>query len=50
MNVGGKIYRRKLEEKIEKFLERREMIGIKGARQVGKTTLMKIIYDRIDDA
>jgi len=50
MNVGGKIYRRKLEGKIGKFLERREMIGIKGARQVGKTTLMKIIYDRIDDA
>ena len=50
MNVEGKIYRRKLEEKIEKFMKRREMIGIKGARQVGKTTLMKIIYDRIDDA
>ncbi|HEC87758.1 MAG TPA: hypothetical protein ENI52_00395 [Thermoplasmata archaeon] len=43
----NKIYRRKIEDRLAKLLGRREMIGIKGARQVGKTTLLKKIYDGI---
>lgn len=43
----NKIYRRKIEDELAKLLGRREMIGIKGARQVGKTTLLKKIYDGI---
>jgi len=42
-----KIYPRKLKERILKFIDRREIIGIRGARQTGKTTLLKIIYDNI---
>ncbi len=49
MSNQSKIYRRKLEDKVFKYLSKREMIGIKGARQVGKTTLMKIIYDEIKE-
>ena len=36
-------YPRKLEEKIRKYLPRREIIGIRGARQVGKTTLLRML-------
>ncbi len=42
------VFKRKLEDKINKFLYRREIIGIRGARQVGKTTLLKIIFNKID--
>ena len=38
-----KLFKRKLEEKIKKLLKRREIIGIRGARQTGKTTLLKMI-------
>jgi len=38
-----------LEDKVSKYLSRKERIGIKGARQVGKTTLMKMIYDEIKE-
>ena len=48
MMKENKIYRRKIEEKLKKLLDRREMIGIKGARQVGKTTLLRKIYDSIE--
>ncbi len=45
--MENKIYSRKLEKKIKKFTGRREIIGIRGARQTGKTTLLKIISERI---
>jgi len=38
-----------LEEKIEKYLNKKEIIAIVGARQCGKTTLMRHIYDEIED-
>lgn len=38
-----KLFKRKLEEKIKKFVKRKEIIGIRGARQTGKTTLLKMI-------
>lgn len=41
--MAENLFRRKLEEKIEKFVKRREIIGIRGARQTGKTTLLKMI-------
>jgi len=40
-------FKRKLEDEIEKYTERKEIIGIRGARQTGKTTLLKIISDKI---
>lgn len=41
---------RVLEKKVERLLETPEIIAILGARQVGKTTLMKHIYDSIDNS
>lgn len=35
------IYPRSLENSITKYLSRKEIIGVRGARQVGKTTLLK---------
>jgi len=47
-NGGGKIYiKRTLEGMINKFLHSPEIIAILGARQVGKTTLMRKIYDTV---
>ena len=40
---------RELERKIRKLLDAPEIIAVLGARQVGKTTLMKRIFDTIDD-
>ncbi|QQG40698.1 MAG: ATP-binding protein [Candidatus Levyibacteriota bacterium] len=40
-------YPRKLLSKIEPFYKLREIIAIVGARQVGKTTLLKIIFDHL---
>lgn len=37
---------RKLEEKLDKWMERREIILIKGPRQSGKTTLIKHLKDK----
>ncbi len=34
-----------LEKKIEKYLNKKEIIAIVGARQCGKTTLMKYVYE-----
>lgn len=42
-----KVYRRKLEEKIMKFGNRREIIGIRGPRQAGKTTLLRAIEKNV---
>ncbi|MFH7880727.1 MAG: ATP-binding protein [Candidatus Aenigmatarchaeota archaeon] len=46
--MGEIFYKRKLEDKIMKFLERREIIGIRGPRQAGKTTLLKMIEKKIE--
>lgn len=43
--MKDKIYKRKLVEKLLKYLDSRESIVIYGARQVGKTTLIKYIID-----
>jgi len=43
-----KVFERKLEKKIEKFIDRREIIGIRGPRQSGKTTLLKMIFNKIN--
>lgn len=38
---------RELEKEIEPFLERREILAIVGARQVGKTTLLQNLYQKL---
>jgi len=43
-----KIFPRKLKERILRFLDRREIIGVRGARQTGKTTLLKMLYNDIE--
>lgn len=43
-----KLFKRKLEDKILKLLERREIIGIRGPRQAGKTTLLRMIESKIE--
>jgi predicted AAA+ superfamily ATPase len=40
-----KYYERLLLEEIKKYMERREIIAIKGPRQSGKTTLLKMLKD-----
>mgnify|MGYP001602388583 FL=1 len=40
-------YPRALEEKLKPLLSRREIIGLRGARQVGKTTLLKTLQKEI---
>jgi len=42
-------YKRDLEEKIEHYLESSEIIAIFGSRQVGKTTLLKEFYNRVEN-
>jgi len=42
-------YQRDLEAKIEKYLDNSEIIAIFGPRQVGKTTLLKEFYKRVDN-
>jgi len=47
-NSRVKIYiPRFLEEKITRYLEAPEIIAVLGARQVGKTTLLKHLYERV---
>jgi len=47
-NSRVKIYiPRFLEEKITRYLEAPEIIAVLGARQVGKTTLLKRLYERV---
>lgn len=41
------LYRRKLGERIRKYVRRKEIIGIRGARQVGKTTLLKMLAESL---
>ncbi len=40
--MAEKHFKRKLEDEIKRFVKRREIIGIRGARQTGKTTLLKV--------
>ncbi len=42
--------RRELEDKIMKFIKRREIIAIVGARRCGKTTLMKKIFQDLKNS
>jgi len=42
-------YKRDLESKIEQYLDRSEIIAIFGPRQVGKTTLLKEFYNRVEN-
>ncbi len=42
-------YKRDLELKIEQYLDRSEIIAIFGPRQVGKTTLLKEFYNRVEN-
>ena len=43
-------YKRDLEEKVERYLDSPEIIAIFGPRQVGKTTLLKEFYNRVENA
>jgi predicted AAA+ superfamily ATPase len=42
-------YRREIETKIEKYLYTPEIIAIFGARQIGKTTLLKHLYKQVNN-
>ncbi len=42
-------YKRELEKKIEQYMKTPEIIAIFGPRQVGKTTLLKEFYARVDN-
>jgi predicted AAA+ superfamily ATPase len=42
-------YKRELEEKIDQYLGAPEIIAIFGPRQVGKTTLLKELYNRVEN-
>lgn len=46
-NNPAKIYQRDLLDKIDPFLNTREIIAIIGSRQVGKTTLLKVIFEKL---
>jgi len=49
MEGEGILFHRVILEKIEKLIERPEIIGIRGPRQAGKTTLMKMLASRIKE-
>jgi hypothetical protein len=42
-------YRREIETKIEQYLDAPEIIAIFGARQIGKTTLLRHIYKQVSN-
>jgi predicted AAA+ superfamily ATPase len=42
-------YKREIESKIEQYLDTPEIIAIFGARQIGKTTLLKHIYKQVSN-
>ena len=42
-------YKRSLEDKIVRYLEKPEIIAILGPRQVGKTTLLKHFYEKVSN-
>ena len=43
-------YKRELEDKIKAYIDKPEIIAVLGPRQVGKTTLLKKIYEESKDA
>ena len=43
-----RIFKRELEDKIARYIDRKEIVGIRGARQAGKTTLLKKIAENIE--
>ncbi len=43
-------YKRDLEEKIKAYIDKPEIIAVLGPRQVGKTTLLKKIYEESEEA
>ena len=43
-------YKRDLEDKIKAYIDKPEIIAVLGPRQVGKTTLLKKIYEESKDA
>lgn len=45
--MAEKVFKRSLEEEIKRYLGRKEIIGVRGARQTGKTTLLKMIEEEI---
>jgi hypothetical protein len=49
MNMDGKLYIRKLVDRISPLITRREIIGIRGPRQAGKTTLMRMIEQSLTE-
>lgn len=44
------LLRRKLEDTVLRFVQRREIIGIRGPRQSGKTTLLKIVENGLSES
>jgi len=44
-----KYINKEIEKKINKLIGRKEIIGIRGPRQAGKTTLLKNIYEKINE-
>ncbi|MFN4133532.1 MAG: ATP-binding protein, partial [Candidatus Hadarchaeales archaeon] len=42
-----KLYKRKLEDVIWKFMKRREILAVRGPRQAGKTTLLKLVEKKV---
>jgi predicted AAA+ superfamily ATPase len=42
-------YQREIETKIQKYIDSPEIIAIFGSRQVGKTTILKHIYNKIGE-
>lgn len=47
MNMNKKLYKRKIIDQINKFLDSKEVIVLHGARQVGKTSIMLYLIDDI---
>ncbi|MEA2065296.1 MAG: ATP-binding protein [Patescibacteria group bacterium] len=45
--MNNKLYRRKIVEQIDKFLDSKEIIVLHGARQVGKTSIMLYLIDKL---
>jgi predicted AAA+ superfamily ATPase len=41
------LYKRKLEAELRKFMLRREILVVRGPRQSGKTTLMRLLYNGV---
>ncbi len=49
MELADKLVKRKLAEEIKKFVARKEVLIIRGPRQAGKTTLMKMLESELDN-